>query len=782
MTDTITSLSWRFGGPLAGLPPALAWSLLALVGLLGAAWIVIGYRRTLVALAPAPRRFLTALRLLLWLGALFALAGPARVERAFAKRDVRPLAVLVDRSASMTEPDNRRQSRADDALRRWRALAPAAEAAHGAPRVFAFADTPAPASLTAADASADLPAGQTRLFASLDAVLAAAPAGGWGGVVALTDGLDTSAPDPVGALAATSRAALSAGTPLYLVPGRNRHAGGSALTFRDLVLPAQAPPRSSFRLEVTLDTYQAKERILPVRLREGATWRDLEPLTLPAGRRLAPFSVEIAAREPGALPLELRLGAEPDAASLLAEVRVAAPTSTRILYYQGALDWGYRFLADILRRDPAFSLTPIFNLAPPGAGLSRRAVAARPDALPALPDTAAGFANFDIVVLANSRADQFNPAQQAALSTWVRDGGVVLFLAPDDDATRGFSGSELEKMLPVVFPGSSAPAAADGALADFREQMRRNGGSNLSVERSFAENSARDRRLPPLSAFAWEPRARALLGPEVVSAAPRFANYARIQRAKPGAEVLARHPRDRAPAAASPDERAVLLALQRYGRGQSAVLASDALWRWKLNQPSRERGAELFWQNLISWLGRESRRGPRFERPPLAAEPGREIVLRVSGADSGLAVQAALDPAPAGLAPTPLFPAGDEDGARLYRWTPPAEGRWVLSARGVAPAGIEPPVVRHWIDVARRPTGEASGLPADDTLLRALAERTGGAVLDIAPPPAWTAARSDQPDLVRETAEPLWHRGWFFAALLAVYCAELLLRRRQKLL
>jgi hypothetical protein len=788
-----TAFAWRFGGPLAGLPPALAWTLLTVFGLLGAAWIVVSYRRTLVVLAPTPRRALTALRLALWLGLLLALAGPTRVERTFSQPTVRPLALLLDQSASMTTPDNRRQTRADDALRRWRALAPAAAAAHGEPRTFAFADTPEPIPLASSAASSfapptfDQPTQQTRLFASLDQLLASAPPGGWGGIVALTDGLDTTTPDTATALEASARAALAAGTPFYLLPGRNRHSGAPLLALRDLVLPTSVPPRSTFALEVTLDTYQPAARTVPARLRVGSTWREPEALALEAGRRLRTYRVELAAQAPGLIPLELQVGEGPETTTLRAEVRVAAPVATRILYYQGALDWGYRFLADILRREPAFTLTPVFNLAPPGAarrpaGSSARTFPAQPGPT-TLPENAAGYANYDVVILANARADQFSPAQQEALSGWVRGGGVLLFLAPDDDATRGYAGTELEKMLPVVFaPPGAAPH--DPTLADFREQMRRSGGSDGALERDFAEHSARHTRLTPLSSFAWEPRAATVLGPEVTAVTPRFAHHARVHRAKPGADVLARHPDTRAPAA---EENAILLALQRYGRGQSAVLASDALWRWKLHQPSRERGVELFWQNLLAWLGREAQHGPRFVHAPLHAEVRRELLLRVAGAGPGLSVTVAPATAPgapgadaaAAAAPTALLPVGEEEGARLYRWLPPAEGTWVLSARGV---DADAPPARHWLTIARPPTGEASGLPPDESLLRALAERSGGAVLADAPPPAWRSAAEAAPALLRESAEPLWHQAWLFATLLALYAAELILRRRQRLL
>jgi hypothetical protein len=771
---SLHSIAWRFGGPLSGLPPAFAWTLLLLVGALGAAWIIISYRRTLVALAPAHRRVLVALRLLLWAGLLALLAGPVRIERTYAPKIVRPLAVLVDQSASMTTPDNRRQRRLDDALRHWRTLAPAASAAHGEPRVFAFADTSAPAAISAADASPSLPSGQTRLFTSIDRLLADAPPGGWAGLVTLTDGLDTTITGgDTTALAATSRSALASGTPLYLINGRNRYAGGPFIALRDLSVPGQVPPRSTFHLELTLDSYQPASRTLPLRIKVGDTWREPATLRFDAGRRALVWETEISAEAPGLLPLEIAVGDAPDAPRARAEIRVAAPTSTRILYYQGALDWGYRFLADILRRDPAFALTPLFNLAPNGAGRARPASAS----LPSLPATAAGYDAYDVVVLANATADQFSADQQAALTAWVRGGGVLLFLAPDDASTSGFSGSELEKMLPVVFAPAGAKSVEAAEVSRFRSNMRQLGGSHTGTEVGFAQNAFRSTREPVLSTFAWEPRALALLGAELGATTPVFANYARVRQAKPGAEVLARHPSDQTRGG---EGRAILLALQRYGRGQSAVLTSDALWRWKLNQPSRERGVEKFWQNLFAWLGREHTRGIRFERPPLLAEKHRELILRVIAPAGALTVTASPGEATATepAAPLTLIAAGEEAGARLFRWTPPADGSWIIEARA---ADATP--ARHWLTVATPPGGEASGLPPDENVLRALAERTGGAVLGDAPPAVWQAAASaPAAALLREQIEPLWHRGWIFAALLSVYAAELVLRRRRRLL
>ncbi|MDF3058144.1 MAG: Threonine dehydrogenase [Rariglobus sp.] len=765
MTSTLQSFSWRFGGPLADLPPLLAWSLLGAAGIAGALWIVLGYRRTLVSLTPRYRAVLSSLRLVLWLLLLIALAGPTRVHQTFAQKETRPLALVVDRSDSMTAADNRGARRADDALRRWRALAPAARKTFGEPRTFAFADEVVP--LASPDSDARLKTGRTRVFGSLQHTLAQAPPGGWGAIVVLTDGIDTSGDEAVPALNDTVRSALAAGTPVFSLAGRNRFAGGEFLSLRDLTVPSQVPPRSKFTLELTLESFQPADRTVPLRLRVGNDWRPAESLALATGRRALTWSTEIAAGAPGSLPVELVVGEGASAVTTRAEVRIAPPDTTRILYYQGALDWGYRFLSDILRRDPAFALTPIFNLAPAGAARSRSVV---PGSLPDLPASAAGLDSYDVVVLANASATQFDAARQAALTAWVRAGGVLLFLAPDDDATHGYAGTELERLLPVVFLGEGSDNTVDSATLAFRQRIEQLGGAHGDAEAAFASSAKRARTAPALAAFAWEPEAGGIIGTDTVSASPLFANYARVGGPKPGATVLARHPREKA----ADGQGAILLALQRYGRGQSAVLTSDALWRWKLNQPSTDRGAELFWQNLLSWLARERPRGPRFERTPLTAETGRELTLHVRGGRNPR-VTARLDEQP----PVSLPAAGAQGGTQLYRWTPPSPGVWLLTA-----TDEDNRTARHWFAVSDAvPLGENSGLPPDETLLQELARRTGGAVLENTPPSVWLSSTRDTgTQLLRETRTPLWHGGLLLFVLLGVYATELLLRRRWQLL
>lgn len=748
MNTEAPTISWAFGGALTGVPPLVAWSVLGGAALLGVGFVIWSYHRALVALAPGPRATLCVLRSLPWLGLLVILAAPTRVRRIYEEpAGVRPLAVVVDQSESMTTADNRHRRRLDDALRRWREMEPVARKAHSDVKTFAFAD--GLRSAAPGDAPSGIGAGQTKLFKSLQRVLAETPPGGWAGVVTLTDGLDTSGTALVDGVEATARAALGQSTALYFVPGRNRYAGAPFVGLRDFNVPSRAVPRSTFRVEATFDSFQKAARTMELNFRVNGVARPAVTLKIEAGQRLTAWSADVPAGEPGEVEVELRAGDEIARAS----VRIERPSSHRILYFQGALDWSYRFLADILKRDPTFVLTPVFNFPNPNAALPAGALRRMPE----IPKELDGF---DIVVLANAAASQFTAAQQAALSSWVRDGGVVLFFTPDDDSTQGFAGSELERMLPVSF---AAPQARQAQAAN-RILSRIRGGFGSTDPTK-------------LLAFDWEktPRVREIFAEaeknQVEFAAPLFAEFAHVAQAKPGADVLARHPTESGP---NGSERAILLAVQRYGRGQSGVLTTDALWRWKMNEPAEDRSAEIFWQTLFAWLTREHESGMRFDEAPRLVEFGREISLRVVGANAEkLKAEAMLGDKRVAIG------EGAADGkTHIFPWRPPTEGLWQVTASDGA-GGL----AKHWVSVKKMAaTGELSGAAPDEELLRTLAERTGGAILENAPPPAWQEARPERRTPLGERREPLWHRSGIFATILGLTCVEMILRRKWRML
>ncbi len=198
------------------------------------------------------------------------------------------------------------------------------------------------------------------------------------------------------------------------------------------------------------------------------------------------------------MPLEFRAGAGEAQQIVACTTQVVERTKVEVLYYQGALQWGYRYLLAALEGDPSFHMTSILN-----PSLDVRMTTGSPghDVLPDLPDDARALKPFGIVVLAHVFADRLTDRQQRALAEYARGGGGVLFIAPDTAATQRFAGTALEGMLPVVFEPEDAARAEDDLARRFHEQMA---GAGSDDETQFA-NGGRQQSLPRLQPFSLPP-------------------------------------------------------------------------------------------------------------------------------------------------------------------------------------------------------------------------------------------------------------------------------------
>jgi uncharacterized membrane protein len=768
------AFEWQFGG-WAGFPPWLGWTLLIFIAAGGVGLAVWLYHDTLQTLAPRQRAIFILLRSGFFLGLLVCLAGPARVERTYdSGTDGRPLAVVVDRSASMTAPDAAGLSRLTAAIHTWKESEAAAIHSFPALRYFSFSNDLTPASdLDQAVNHAD-PGTSTALFDSLDHALQSAPGGGYGGIVCLTDGLDTTQ--------ATSEKLISRAvqshTPLFFVAGENRQNAQENLIVRETVVPGQVLRKSQFNATALVEAHCAKARDVPL-----ALWQDDHELAattihLTPGANLFPWSISVQSDEPAMLHLHWQLGDGADQETIAATVRVVAQNQVAVLFYQGTLDWGFRFVNSALQRDASFTVTGLFN---PDLNIAQVATTNSQSTLTALPDSADALQTYQIIVLANTFADQLSDAQQKALSDYVRKGGGLLFLVSDTKIAQTFSRSSLEAMLPVVFDPAAADSAEDPSMEQFQSLMHNVGGANVGNETDFAANAMSGSGLDPLKSFALPANTtRAEIAKlfgnapgEPQTDLPKFASYAHVASLKAGADVLAVHPTDQTGA----KQARALLVTQRFGDGQVTALLTDALWRWKLSLPSTSHAPETFWQQLFLALA-----GPggamHFSSQPGFASLGEQSLFRLDGAP-GLTAPTVNAIAPnAATKILPLQP-GTHPGEWTFQFSPDQPGKWRLHAQDNRGAEIETLLrvsnVSHGV--------ELSGLPPDVEGLRKLAQATGGALLNDGTPETWAShASTPEATMVSQHARPLWNTWAVLLLALSCYAIELIWRRRAKLL
>lgn len=750
------TVEWQFGGWLRELPTPAAWAILLAVALGGGALVVWLYRRTLRKLSPAARIFLVALRVAILLAVLVCLANPQHVRRDAAAKSGRELAVLVDRSDSMATPDYRGATRLADSVRRWKNHEQEARAAFDSVSEYRFATTLQSArGLAAAVDAPQSDAGETHLYAALHEALARSPAA----IACLTDGLDTTTDDA----SALVMEAQRRGVPLYFAVGRNRARTAEMLNIREIKAPSRVLRRTQFTASALIEVAAPVETSVPVELWSGAEKLAAATLPMRPGRNTVAWPMTVSAREPGAMPLEFRVGAGERQQIAACATQVVEREKVDVLYYQGALQWGYRYLLAALESDPSFRLESILN---PALGV-RMGATGGGSPLVDLPESAAGLRRFQIVVLAHVFADRLTPGQQNALVEYARQGGSVLFIAPDTRAVSRFAGTEIERMLPMTFD-ATAPGADRDAAERFRMQMLGvdDGGDRPDPS---SDHSERRQELPPLKPFALPPGGEHSVTEALfrgVAELPKYCQYAEVRGVKPGAEVLAVRSDARA------GECGALLARQQFGRGFTAMLATDLLWRWKMSLPSGSRAVEKFWQQLLLSLSPSPRGGLRLVKLTEAPALRAPVTVRVESAGGTPRVEG-VGPDGKRLPLVARAASGDE-GAWLATFTPTVSGRWEVRAGN--DAGNEARIGFGVDEKAR--TTEMLGLPADVEGLRQLAESTGGALLE----DGSAFRREEEPPAARKHWQPLWDSSWLLATLLGLYGVELLARRRFRLL
>jgi hypothetical protein len=763
-----------------GWPPALCWVLLILIAAAGvalAAWL---YRHTLRALTWRERAIFVALRSGFLLCLLLCLAGPAHVERVYdSTQTARPLAVLVDRSPSMTIPDTRGATRLSSALRSWKKVEADAIRTFPSLRYFRFASSIDSAADLESAVTAPESGTDTHLYGSLGELMKNAPPGGYGGIVSLTDGLDTTS--------ATSEECVSQAlqnhSPLYFCVGQGQTISRESLLVREFNLPGQVLRKSRFSARVVVEAHTSHPRDVPLSL-----WLDNQSianttLRLQPGANLIPWTVPVDSGEPGLMHLECRLGSDAEAETIAAVVPVVAQEQIHILFYHGSLDWSFRFINLAIQNDPTFSLTGLFS---PELNLTREVASSAQDpSLSQLPDQAQQLQPFQIVVLSNVVADQMSSAQQTALTNYVRAGGGVLFLVSDTKMAQTFSGTLLEKIMPVIFEAPEVVADGSSAEDEFQAKMRMTaGGTDPVQEGEFAAEVQGDPGPPPLKLFAFSSSINRSEIADLFGAAsggtvqnpPQFTTYARVHGIKAGGEVLAVHPEDKTDAG---EPRALLVA-QRFGQGHVTALLTDGLWRWKLSLPSGSHDSEIFWQQLFRSLARqETAHGNlRFGLQPFFASLDEASDFRLDGAQGPNApLVTVISPTGVSEPVTPQFNTADDSWSFQVKANEP--GQWRI--RAVDGRGAQMETLLGVSGASHN--DELSGLPPDTDGLRKLAASTGGSLLDDGVPDNWSSASApDLTTLVSKRSEPLWDNWIILFAGLGFYVTELLWRRHAKLL
>ncbi|NQT93951.1 MAG: hypothetical protein HQ559_14415, partial [Lentisphaerae bacterium] len=280
---------------------------------------------------------------------------------------------------------------------------------------------------------------------------------------------------------------------------------------------------------------------------------------------------------------------------------------------------------------------------------------------------------------------------------------------------------------------------------------------------------------------------------------PRLSGAVGIARARPGATVLARHPR-RNPES---DAGFIVLAAQPYGKGLAMVFTADTTWRW--SRVARLRGEPdmlyaRFWSQAIRYLARRDAQSertaitigtdsPSYERGDRVTVQVRRnpAVMIPGGEGQDTSIEISVRSPDGRLAVLPSRP----DAADPDRWDAPffpsRGGRYEVSGQLIAvdPAGRHERANEVTEFLVKGSALELDDATANPASLSRMARLSGGVYADIADVRAVTRlvdAIPDTPSVSREKkTTDMWNSPVLFLVFLGLATTEWIVRRRNHL-
>ena len=446
----------------------------------------------------------------------------------------------------------------------------------------------------------------------------------------------------------------------------------------------------------------------------------------------------------------------------------------RVLYLDDRPRWEYRYVKNGLKRvDPSIVMQAVmFDASPRFEQEHSKDLPPLRD----LPRTEKELFAYHVIVFGDVPPERIAPTEERRrqwlemLVRFVEFGGGVAFLFGDQAMPERYRNTPVQDLLPVVL--------------EERGWMQTNQPRRDVSFHPLLDNPTQPhdivllQRDPAFNRRLWE------------EGLPGFYVYHPVQRAKPGATVLLRHPSDGNAYGKRP-----IAVTGPVPRGNTFFLATDETWRWR--DPYAETYMDTFWRNVVRWLarGRLQRRNDLFELTvdKIQVETGDKVRVQLRVQDDELQPSAAQEQT--------VF-LRNQDGAPEKRVLRAVQGEpgvyqasFTMAAPGafsfLAHANANPvdDVLARQDVIVRRPDREMADSSQDAETLRRIAAASrsadvGGRYVFLADVDGLAAdlqARRPAESRQETRTRPAWDTGWSLAGILTVLAIEWLLRKRARL-
>ena len=409
-----------------------------------------------------------------------------------------------------------------------------------------------------------------------------------------------------------------------------------------------------------------------------------------------------------------------------------------VLILEDTWRWEFKYLRRVLEDDPSFNLTAF--LARGRTSYVQFSEPERAVSLAGFPESTAEIDWFDVIVLGNVNPDRWPRRLAAAIADSVVERGKSLIIIAGPDIGQLARVPELGKLFPVEI-GARAGIPIEGPVS-----LRIN---------------AEARAMPY---FAVRPETHQVLPAQALPPVDRI--YAPIRK-RPAATVLLE-----AQQHANAYGNLIVMAEHTVGRGRVLYIGTDTLWKWHTyGARDKARGTlhQRFWQQTLRALA-----------PPAAGSDGGNLAVQTDRsrytAGEQVTLTAELYPLEASASVTIAATVVMPDGQRLIVPVTPdprTPGKRIAEFRVFAPGRcrITTTATRNDELIAERVTavdvqaalGESDNVAINAGLMAALAQATGGTVIDAVDQETWPA---EQPETAERTVQrAVIHDLWYNFAL-----------------
>jgi uncharacterized membrane protein len=392
-------------------------------------------------------------------------------------------------------------------------------------------------------------------------------------IVLATDGASNVSRD----LSATLRELRARDVPVFTIGvGDTARPLDAELTRMTLPRRVLVGSRANIEAFVSLSGYGATKVLMSVR--EDGRAIKTEEFNL-RGNDTQAVSLEIIPSNPGfrrytveVTPLDGEVTIENNKQEAMVEV-IAGPL--RILHVEGEPRWELGKIRESLT--PTEKNVTVVSLQRTGENkFYRQGIGAQQELVSGFPKTEEELFAYDGLVLGSVEAGFFTIDQLRNIEAFVsRRGGGLLALGGRLSFDGGrYKGTLIEDLLPLTLEGRKLDDGESFAPI-YKAQLTGAGQAHpitrLNEDRAVSQKTWND--LPPISVSEG------------------------LKTVKPGASVLLEAKRAGGSSPAVP-----LLALQRYGRGQTLAFTASDTWRWRMRMDSKSTAHETFWRQLLRYL------------------------------------------------------------------------------------------------------------------------------------------------------------------------------------